>query len=200
METDLAAAKQACREELVIARHSLTDAERAEQAFKLGQNIAAFLDAKKIPDGATIAVYNGLPEELSLVPTCALLYAHGMRVCYPCVHTFDRMEFYALTPAQLDAGPEFLTKPNRLFPEESCAEYELVRPEEIGIMLIPGLGFDRDRNRIGYGAGCYDRYLARVPKSCMLVGVCFDIQLMEEVPHGPTDQPLDYIISPTVAY
>lgn len=200
MASERALAKKAIREELVIDRHSLTDAERAEQAFRLGQNIAAFLDAKKIPDGATIAVYNALPEELSLVPTCALLYAHNMKICYPCVHTFDRMEFYALTPAQIDAGPEFLTKPNRLFTEESCAEYEHVKPDDIDLMIIPGLGFDRDRNRIGYGAGCYDRYLKRIPDTCLRVGVCFDIQLVEQLPVGPNDRPMDYIITPTVAY
>lgn len=64
------------------------------------------------------------------------------------------------------------------------------------IAVVPGLAFDRDLNRIGYGAGYYDRYLAAHP-DIYRIAVCFDGQLVEKLETGEYDVPMDVLVTPT---
>ena len=65
---------------------------------------------------------------------------------------------------------------------------------EMDLIIIPGLAFDREGGRLGYGAGYYDTFLEECPDA-MKVGVCFEEQLCETVPMEPHDVRLDRIIS-----
>lgn len=64
------------------------------------------------------------------------------------------------------------------------------------IMLLPGLAFDKTGNRIGYGAGYYDRYLGRFPENEWLkIGIAFSFQIMENLPASDKDIRTDFIIT-----
>ncbi|WP_281175283.1 5-formyltetrahydrofolate cyclo-ligase [Methanogenium cariaci] len=67
-------------------------------------------------------------------------------------------------------------------------------PAEIEVALIPLLGFDTDGNRIGYGAGYYDRFLAQ-HNHFSTVGVAFAVQECNKIPSEPTDQTLDAVVT-----
>jgi 5-formyltetrahydrofolate cyclo-ligase len=69
----------------------------------------------------------------------------------------------------------------------------IVDPAEIDFAIIPGLAFDRHGNRLGRGAGYYDRYL----RHCRAVrcGVCHDIMLLDSIPVGNDDVPMDIIVT-----
>ncbi|NLJ40699.1 MAG: 5-formyltetrahydrofolate cyclo-ligase [Clostridiales bacterium] len=70
-----------------------------------------------------------------------------------------------------------------------------VDPLELDLVLIPGLGFDRGFNRLGHGKGYYDRFLSKLSKDTLKIGLAFSIQIVEEVPIGSHDIPLDIIIT-----
>ncbi|WP_278155670.1 5-formyltetrahydrofolate cyclo-ligase [Methanogenium sp. S4BF] len=67
-------------------------------------------------------------------------------------------------------------------------------PKEREVALIPLPGFDTDGNRIGYGAGYYDRFLAK-NTHFPTVGVAFALQECEHIPHEPTDQTLNAVVT-----
>lgn len=68
-------------------------------------------------------------------------------------------------------------------------------PEEIDVILVPGLVFDPNGYRLGYGKGYYDRFLTRLGKKTFLCGVCYEFQVVENVfPHG-ADVPVDWIVT-----
>ncbi len=69
---------------------------------------------------------------------------------------------------------------------------------KIDLMIIPGIAFDSNRNRMGRGRGFYDRLLQTC--SCMKIGVCFDFQLINNVPVEPFDIPMNKIISTSAIY
>lgn len=81
----------------------------------------------------------------------------------------------------------------------SLSHYQIPEPisdvefpkSEIDLILVPGLGFDKTKNRIGYGAGYYDRYLSDF--SGITCGLCFQLQLCESVFPDTYDIPLTYI-------
>jgi 5-formyltetrahydrofolate cyclo-ligase len=62
------------------------------------------------------------------------------------------------------------------------------------VVITPGLIFDNQENRIGYGAGFYDRFFSLYPKLTK-VGVCFMEQLCEEIIPEEHDVPMDYIVT-----
>ncbi|HET6487196.1 MAG TPA: 5-formyltetrahydrofolate cyclo-ligase [Spirochaetia bacterium] len=67
------------------------------------------------------------------------------------------------------------------------------------LVVTPGLAFDRDGNRLGRGKGYYDRFLqecrARVGDRLVALGVCFEEQLVEAVPHTERDQTVDGVVT-----
>jgi 5-formyltetrahydrofolate cyclo-ligase len=66
--------------------------------------------------------------------------------------------------------------------------------ERLDLMLIPGVGFDRQGNRLGRGAGYYDRFLSSMPNRPFLVGLAFQEQLLDEVPTERHDVPMDIVL------
>lgn len=69
----------------------------------------------------------------------------------------------------------------------------LAAPEQFGLVLVPGLAFDRSGNRLGMGEGYYDRFLAQVgaPK----IALAFDFQIVAKIPAEPHDQRVDIIVT-----
>ncbi len=70
-----------------------------------------------------------------------------------------------------------------------------VSPHELEIALIPGLAFDAAGGRLGRGGGYYDRLLAKLPSTCLRIGLCFDFQLVDRVPRAPHDLPVHRVIT-----
>ena len=77
-----------------------------------------------------------------------------------------------------------------LEPSEDC---EAVPESEIDLIIVPGVAFDRQHNRLGRGKGFYDRLLSTldVPK----IGICYDFQLKDQIPTEPFDRKMDLIIT-----
>ena len=66
------------------------------------------------------------------------------------------------------------------------------------IVIVPALAFDYKKNRIGFGGGYYDTFLNKVrkqSKKVLFIGVCYDFQMVEEVPTEKHDMTLDFIIN-----
>lgn len=79
-----------------------------------------------------------------------------------------------------------------LEPVEGCIE---ASPEEIDFILMPGVAFDRQGNRIGYGAGFYDRFLSQLKNQVPKIALAYDFQVYEEVPNDEFDVRIDGIIT-----
>ncbi len=70
---------------------------------------------------------------------------------------------------------------------------------QVEVVFIPLLAFDRNGNRIGYGKGFYDRFLAQCREDCLKIGLSF-FEAETSIPHDPNDVPLDYCITPKTVY
>jgi len=74
-----------------------------------------------------------------------------------------------------------------------------VDPQEIDVVLVPGLAFTRDGRRLGQGGGFYDRFLPLVREDCVTVGVCFAEQIVDDLITEPHDRIVDLVITDAVA-
>ncbi len=79
--------------------------------------------------------------------------------------------------------------------EPTSGQKNVVSPDSIDVVIVPGCAFDLHKNRMGYGAGYYDRFLNLISDSCLKVGVAFDFQIMDEIPWDEHDIPMDIIIT-----
>ncbi|MFN2383074.1 MAG: 5-formyltetrahydrofolate cyclo-ligase, partial [Gemmatimonadota bacterium] len=68
--------------------------------------------------------------------------------------------------------------------------------EAIDLVIVPGLAFDRQGHRLGFGAGLYDRFLAG--RQLPTVALAFSLQVLDAVPHTHHDVPMDWIVTETV--
>lgn len=89
---------------------------------------------------------------------------------------------------QLEVGPYGVHQPKR----------DEIRPipyKEMDLVLVPGVSFDKDGNRLGRGKGYYDRFLKKLPKHALIIGLCFDFQIAGSVPTLPHDIPVRMLLT-----
>ena len=79
----------------------------------------------------------------------------------------------------------------------------LCRPADISdidLAVVPGVGFDKKLNRLGYGGGFYDKLLLYIPEGVKKIALCFDIQVVNSIPALENDIKVDCIITDTEIY
>lgn len=109
------------------------------------------------------------------------------RVCSDTKMIFHKIEDLS----QLKKGAFGIYEPDSLCP--------IVEPiDHKSLMITPGLAFDHQFRRLGYGGGFYDRYLEIYKSDISCCGVGFDLQMVEEVPHESFDILLDYIVTENI--
>jgi 5-formyltetrahydrofolate cyclo-ligase len=67
--------------------------------------------------------------------------------------------------------------------------------DDIDLVVVPGVAFDKKNIRLGRGHGYYDRFLSGLPKTTKAIGLAFDFQVLEDLPQDPHDIPVSKIIT-----
>jgi 5-formyltetrahydrofolate cyclo-ligase len=153
-----------------------------------------------------IGLYQALPSELSLYELERALLVYGTRLFFPRVLNASElaqrdMELVEIAPDQVlrgekahqawQEGPYGIQEPHPDLPAADPSQLA-----ELDLILIPGVAFGRQGERLGMGAGFYDRFLPRIPNALRVV-LAFDFQLLEQLEQNPWDQPVDWIITET---
>ena len=178
----LLAEKKQVRELLAQKRRLLTKEEIAKQSTLIVdtlEQMPIFQSAK------TILIYYPTHNEVDVL---SLIKKHKKTktFLFPVTHR-----------SSMDACPyEGNAKMHRgryKIPEPTTAPFK----GQIDLIIVPGVGFDKDGHRLGRGGGYYDKFIASVNKKTTLIGVGYDFQLIEEVPANRRDKIMDYIVTPT---
>lgn len=114
----------------------------------------------------------------------------GKKVAVPVM-----MKERTLSPSLLtDYDTELMPKDFKIL--EPKEEYlRLMPPEEIEVVIVPGIAFDRRGGRIGFGKGFYDNFLREVSSKVCTIGIAYQFQIVDKLPVKETDVPVDIIIS-----
>lgn len=146
------------------------------------------LDHVPLPRDAVVAGYWPLAEEADPRPLLAALAARGQALALPFIRAPGHpLGFRRWQPGDpLQPGPFGTAEPHRRLPE--------VVP---GVVLVPGLWFDRAGNRLGYGGGYYDRTLAALRRGRRIeaVGLAFAAQTGGRLPAEAHDAPVDRVVT-----
>lgn len=143
--------------------------------------------------GQSIMCYMDFKNEVITRYIIRHCFEHGKRVILPLVDTIDG--FRKIVPYEI-MGEERDVMPGTLgILEPNKDSAKMINPEEIDFVIVPGVAFDLFKNRVGYGAGLYDRFLQSVKSNCPKVGIAFEFQIYDTVPVEEHDIPLDFVIT-----
>jgi len=192
MSDSLTVAKKTLRATVLEARDRMPAAERAQASA------AAIARVRAMPayrQAAGVMTYMSFGTELETQDFFDGLLRDGKTVALPRIDRASKRLSAHRVSSRDDVVPGVwgILEPR--------AEQPVVAPETLDMILMPGVAFDRDGNRLGYGAGFYDRLLAPVPAGIkpLRVVAAFDCQLVDAVPHSHTDQPIHWLITPTLS-
>lgn len=166
---------------------------RAEAHEALKDTAGAMMAERGLPCGphAVAGVVSGFipyKSEITTIPMLTRLRREGWQTCLPVVIAPEQpLVFRAWAPGEpLVPGVWDIPIPGESAPE--------LLPD---VLLVPMLAFDRRGFRLGYGGGFYDRTLEklRALKTVVAIGVAYHAQMVDEVPAGLHDAPLDYVMT-----
>ena len=171
--------KTAIRHKIKELRRMLTELEKesaAAEVFARLEKTAAFMLADRI------LMYHSLPDELS---TRTFLKKWGSRKHFylPRVNGVN-LEILPYEESRLELGAFHIAEPTG----DNIAD-----PEEIELVVVPAVAYDRRGNRLGRGKGFYDRFLASTKAT--KIGVGYEFQLLDEIPAEAHDVPMDMVIT-----
>ena len=141
-----------------------------------------------------VAAYHPMADEVDILPLLAELLGSGVRLALPRVAR-DRREMSMVEVRDLvtDCVPGVY---GILEPREGLGEIPL---GEIQAILVPGLAFTAQGQRLGRGGGYYDRFLRQCPLA-VRAALCYDEQLLPAVPLDEHDEPVDLVVTPSCEY
>ena len=171
---------------LRAAVHSESARRDARSLAEMSERIAAAVEGMdEFVRARDVALYWSLPDE---VRTHALAERwHGRKRIWLPVMRGEELSLRRFT------GRDGLREARFGILEPSSGEE--IRIGAVDLIVVPGMGFDAQGNRLGRGKGFYDRLLAS--EGPLKVGVCFDFQLFERIPVEPHDRPVDRVVCPT---
>lgn len=168
--------KRTLRREVLAVRDTLAGEIRAEKSASIRSRLQAhpaYLQAD------CVFCYASYGSEVETLPFLAQCRKDKKTVCCPRVRGKE-MEFYRIDSlSDLQAGFHGI-------PEPPARAGYLHRPCKGTLMVMPGVVFDRDRHRIGYGGGYYDRYLQE-GQGIATIALAFSCQIRETIPADPHD-------------
>ena len=163
--------KKELRRAILRCLRAIPGAERDAASARLRHRLAPLLEGNP----KNVAIYAAMPHEVDLLPLVREYPQH--RFCFPRCENNRSMNFHIVTSPEEELQPGAY---GILTPDTSC---EILPPEQLDVIIVPGVAFTEAGERLGYGGGYYDTYL---PRCChaTIAAAAFHQQM---VPYLPTE-------------
>ena len=182
---DLRAEKKALRSKIIAARRKLTDNYRQRASNRMMTVFCALPDFK---EPRKVLCYASMADEVQIRPLMEKWLSLGVTVALPKITGNGQMEAMSFTDFDsLVEGEYGILTPD---PEKG----KIIPPEELDLIIVPGIAFDTRGERLGKGGGFYDAYLARATKA-KRIALAFSCQLVAKIPMEAHDVLVHKIIT-----
>ena len=178
--------KKDIRSRILALRSQLSEAEWERKSLQIYQKVVNhpyFLEAD------VIYCYVDYRREVGTRAIIEEAWRRKKRVAVPRVEGDDMQFYYIRDFKDLTAGYKGILEPTGTFPAK----------EEHALVLMPGAAFDKERNRIGYGKGYYDRFL-ELHKEYPTIALAFTLQIVESIPASDFDICPEILITEEAIY
>lgn len=167
---DLHDAKHAVRQEALIRLKAVAPEQRETHSARLRNLLRPWLSSGKV---LSIGLYAPLPHEVNLIPLLKEYPQH--RYYFPRCLAGRKLAFHRVTNPEEDLkeGAYGIKAPQRSLPA--------ILPEEIDLLLVPGVAFTKEGKRLGYGGGYYDRFIP-LCRQAQILAPAFPEQILPSLP------------------
>ena len=173
--------KKALRASIRVKKRAMTPEEIEEKSAKL---VELFLASDAYKNAKTVYGYMPYNQEVRTTKAMEQVIKDGKCLALPKVYG-ERMEFIVVTDlSQVEKGYCGIPEPVHDGP---------IANDETALVLMPGLAFDPEGHRMGYGGGYYDRFLEKEPNHPTLA-LCYDFQMLEHLDTEEHDIPVDCVL------
>ena len=173
--------KKELRRSIRDQKRAMSEAEIVARSEKLAQ---LFYASEAYQNAKTIYGYLPYNQEGRTVPMLEQALKDGKQVAVPKVYG-DEMKFILMEDlSAVEKGYAGIPEP---------VADEPVACDEMALVLMPGLAFDPQGHRIGYGGGFYDKFLAKEPNHPTLA-LCYDFQMLQQLETEEFDIPVDLVL------
>ncbi len=180
--------KQKLKDKVSEKREALSNGEVKEKSSKIRENLFSLPELK---DAKNVLFYVSFNNEVNTIGMIKELLINGEKnIIVPFVEKGNPI-------LQLSGLKDF----NELEPKT----YGILEPKEgkikkfninnLDLVIVPGVAFDKSGHRIGYGFGYYDRFLKKLSKDAIKIGLCYDFQLIDKIPEEKHDVPMDIVVT-----
>lgn len=173
--------KQELRSSIRQKKRAMTAEEIEARSAKLTR---LFLASPAYQTAKTVYGYLPYNQEVRTVPLLEQALRDGKQVAVPKVYGEEMKFLYITDLTAVSRGYAGIPEPIADGPEAD---------DETALVLMPGLAFDPQGHRIGYGGGFYDKFLAREPNH-PTVALCYDFQVLPQLETEAFDIPVDLVI------
>lgn len=176
--------KKELRKKYLTIRKNISD-----KSVKSKLIISQLIEEKEYQDAVVIALYKNLEYEVETSELIDDSIRRGKIVVLPRVKG-ENLQFY-----KINSVDRPFIKSQFGVEEPKDNRENLIKREEIDLMIVPGVCFDMQKNRLGFGKGYYDRFLAGT--NIQTIGICFEEQVLKDglLPVEETDIPMQKIIT-----
>jgi 5-formyltetrahydrofolate cyclo-ligase len=181
------AEKQKLRQKLRKKLQTQSENERLRNSRVIQSRLFALSEFKKAESVMFYLPINGEVDTWEMLKEAE---SEGKRVFVPVVLTAQEMIATELSDVSVNliSGPYGTLQPEP-------GDIRAVSPEDIDLVLVPGIGFDQQGNRLGRGKGYYDRFLNALPGTCVLIGLAFRFQVVKRLPVDSHDIRMHHVIT-----
>jgi 5-formyltetrahydrofolate cyclo-ligase len=178
--------KNGLRARMKAERAALSPDEVTLKSAVICNRLSSVLRGKKF-----VMAYCALFNEVNVDSLMRVLISEGIGVAVP----VTEKETSVITPSEITSLSDIKRGAYGIREPINVSEVPL---SEIDAVLVPGLAFDEGGMRMGFGKGCYDRFLENYKG--LKIGVCYEFQLVDAVPFDKHDVPMDMIVTESGTY
>ena len=177
--------KRDLRRRMLACRRALSVEERSSRSAAITEKL---LSLEVVQKARTVFAYAAMEDEVQTESLLASLLDRGKRVAIPLVIGKRSMEA-ALVPSMdaLETGAYGILTVR-------AEQREILPPQEIDCVIVPGVAFGLDGSRLGMGGGYYDAFLPKAERA-VRVAAAFQCQISEDIPSLPYDCGVDWIVT-----
>jgi len=179
--------RAALRRRILTRRDQLSGDEIATMSRAIAGNLKQL---PAIADSCTIFTFVNYRSEPETLPLIRHWLAEGRTVAVPRTIPGSHMEIYRIADPDRQLAPGYCAIPEPIPEKTGC-----LSPSLIDTVIVPGSVFDARGGRLGYGGGYYDKFLSGQAPAALRIGICFELQIVEQVPVLPHDEPLDLVVT-----
>jgi 5-formyltetrahydrofolate cyclo-ligase len=175
--------KRALRRAVLAERDALSGTERAARSEAIAGRL---LDLDDVAGAGAALAFWSFGSEVDTTALIDRLRSRGTTVALPRTRDGD------IVPVVWTPGSS-MTETS--FGAREPVDGRVLEARELDLIVVPGVAFDRSCHRVGYGGGFYDRLLASTREGTAVIAIAFGVQVVDEVPTGPLDRPVDAIVT-----